>query len=43
MGAGRGTSALLTESGCDYLQGALVGLAASHRPWRDEQPLASSA
>ncbi len=37
------TAALLTEWGCDYLQGALVGLASSHRPWRAEQALASSA
>ena len=28
------TAAVLTEWGCDYLQGALVGLASPHRPWR---------
>jgi diguanylate cyclase (GGDEF)-like protein len=27
-------AALLTEWGCDYLQGALVGLAGTGRPWR---------
>jgi diguanylate cyclase (GGDEF)-like protein len=28
------TAAVLTAWGCDYLQGALVGLASPHRPWR---------
>jgi EAL domain-containing protein (putative c-di-GMP-specific phosphodiesterase class I) len=27
------TAAILSEWGCDYLQGALVGLASSERPW----------
>ncbi len=27
----------LTDWGCDYLQGALVGLASPHRPWRPEE------
>jgi len=26
-------AAMLTEWGCDYLQGALIGLASSERPW----------
>ena len=28
------TAAILAGWGCDYLQGALVGLATSERPWR---------
>jgi diguanylate cyclase (GGDEF)-like protein len=38
-------AAMLADWGCDYLQGALVGLASSQRPWRTEQnpPLAASA
>jgi EAL domain-containing protein (putative c-di-GMP-specific phosphodiesterase class I) len=31
-------AALLTEWGCDYLQGALVGLAAIERPWGSAAP-----
>ena len=27
----------LTDWGCDYLQGALIGLASPHRPWRPEE------
>ncbi|MGI8526588.1 MAG: EAL domain-containing protein [Pseudolabrys sp.] len=30
------TAAVLAEWGCDYLQGALVGLASPQRPWRTE-------
>jgi diguanylate cyclase (GGDEF)-like protein len=37
------TAALLTEWGCDYLQGALIGLATSERPWRVENDRAASA
>lgn len=37
------TAALLTEWGCDYLQGALIGLATSERPWRIENERAASA
>jgi diguanylate cyclase (GGDEF)-like protein len=29
------TAKILTEWGCDYLQGALVGLATTSRPWRN--------
>ncbi len=29
---------LLTQWGCDYLQGALVGLASVERPWGDVAP-----
>jgi EAL domain-containing protein (putative c-di-GMP-specific phosphodiesterase class I) len=33
-------AALLRDWGCDYIQGRLIGLAASARPWKDtEQPL----
>jgi diguanylate cyclase (GGDEF)-like protein len=32
-------AALLTEWGCDYLQGALIGLASAERPWRQPNPL----
>jgi len=38
------TAKLLLGWGCDYLQGALVGLATNDRPWRDEAPrIAASA
>ncbi len=37
------TAVLLTEWGCDYLQGALIGLATSERPWRVESARAASA
>jgi len=37
------TAALLTEWGCDYLQGALIGLATSERPWRVENDRVASA
>jgi EAL domain-containing protein (putative c-di-GMP-specific phosphodiesterase class I) len=30
-------AAILAEWGCDYLQGALIGLAAPERPWRAAQ------
>ncbi len=33
-----GAAALLTEWGCDYLQGALIGLANVERPWRRKRP-----
>jgi diguanylate cyclase (GGDEF)-like protein len=38
-------AAALAEWGCDYLQGALVGLASPDRPWRREEtsPAVSSA
>jgi EAL domain-containing protein (putative c-di-GMP-specific phosphodiesterase class I) len=29
---------MLAGWGCDYLQGALIGLAAQARPWRDPPP-----
>jgi len=28
------TAALLRAWGCDYIQGALIGLATTERPWR---------
>ena len=31
------TAAVLAEWGCDYLQGALIGLASPHRPWRSDE------
>ncbi len=34
-------AALLTEWGCDFLQGALIGLARAERPWRHDRPLAA--
>ena len=37
------TAALLADWGCDYLQGALIGLATSERPWRNEKERAASA
>ena len=37
------TAALLADWGCDYLQGALIGLATSERPWRGEKERAASA
>jgi EAL domain-containing protein (putative c-di-GMP-specific phosphodiesterase class I) len=30
-------AAILAGWGCDYLQGALVGLASTERPWRETQ------
>ena len=33
---------LLAEWGCDYLQGALIGLAGDARPWRGEKSVASA-
>jgi EAL domain-containing protein (putative c-di-GMP-specific phosphodiesterase class I) len=30
-------AAMLADWGCDYLQGALVGLASAERPWRQAQ------
>jgi len=35
-------AALLAEWGCDYLQGALVGLASDERPWAQGQAKASA-
>jgi hypothetical protein len=32
------SAALLREWGCDYLQGALVGLASIERPWGGTGP-----
>jgi EAL domain-containing protein (putative c-di-GMP-specific phosphodiesterase class I) len=37
------TAALLAGWGCDYLQGALIGLATSERQWQDEMDRAASA
>jgi diguanylate cyclase (GGDEF)-like protein len=34
---------MLAGWGCDYLQGALIGLASAHRPWRPEQPAHATA
>jgi diguanylate cyclase (GGDEF)-like protein len=34
-------AALLTEWGCDYLQGALIGLASAERPWTSPVPARS--
>ena len=36
-------AALLADWGCDYLQGALVGLASSERPWRGEPDTRAAA
>jgi len=33
------SAALLTEWGCDYLQGALIGLASLQRPWAADSPV----
>jgi EAL domain-containing protein (putative c-di-GMP-specific phosphodiesterase class I) len=33
----------LSEWGCDYLQGALIGLATSERPWLGGDGQAASA
>jgi diguanylate cyclase (GGDEF)-like protein len=35
-------AAILATWGCDYLQGALVGLAATERPWRNSSAAASA-
>jgi diguanylate cyclase (GGDEF)-like protein len=35
-------AAILAEWGCDYLQGALVGLASPERPWRRARGLAAT-
>jgi len=35
-------AAILAGWGCDYLQGALVGLASTERPWRKTQNLAAA-
>ena len=37
------TAALLAGWGCDYLQGSLIGLATSERPWRAGKDHAASA
>jgi diguanylate cyclase (GGDEF)-like protein len=37
------TAALLADWGCDHLQGALIGLATSERPWRGEKERTASA
>ena len=37
------TAALLADWGCDHLQGALIGLATSERPWRSKKERAASA
>ncbi len=34
---------LLAEWGCDYLQGALIGLASPHRPWRPDESSKAAA
>ncbi len=36
------SAAILADWGCDYLQGALVGLAAAERPWRRASTKAAS-
>jgi diguanylate cyclase (GGDEF)-like protein len=36
------TAALLTGWGCDYLQGALIGLATTDRPWLDAKSRAAN-
>jgi EAL domain-containing protein (putative c-di-GMP-specific phosphodiesterase class I) len=36
-------AAMLADWGCDYLQGALVGLASTERPWLGTQAAAASA
>jgi diguanylate cyclase (GGDEF)-like protein len=37
------SAAMLAEWGCDYLQGALVGLASAERPWESEAAQAQRA
>jgi diguanylate cyclase (GGDEF)-like protein len=37
------SAAMLAEWGCDYLQGALVGLASAERPWEAAAPRARGA
>jgi diguanylate cyclase (GGDEF)-like protein len=37
------TAAMLTDWGCDYLQGALIGLATPERPWLKKDKSAASA
>jgi diguanylate cyclase (GGDEF)-like protein len=37
------SAALLADWGCDYLQGALIGLASAERPWLQEQGAAKSS
>jgi len=37
------TAALLADWGCDYLQGALIGLATTERPWVGEKQGIASA
>jgi EAL domain-containing protein (putative c-di-GMP-specific phosphodiesterase class I) len=41
--AAEATAAMLGSWGCDYLQGALIGLAAAERPWRETPPAAIPA
>jgi len=36
-------AAILADWGCDYLQGALVGLASLERPWLDAQGAAAAS
>ena len=36
-------AAMLGDWGCDYLQGALVGLATTERPWLGAQAATASA
>ena len=36
-------AAMLADWGCDYLQGALVGLASPERPWLSAQAATASA
>ena len=35
--------AMLADWGCDYLQGALVGLASPEKPWRQAPPVRGAA
>ena len=37
------SAAMLAEWGCDYLQGALIGLASSERPWENAEPVISGS
>ena len=37
------SAALLSDWGCDYLQGALVGLASTERPWIEVHGVAKAS
>ena len=43
MGAGRGSGRDARDWGCDYLQGALIGLASPERPWLGARELPAAS